>query len=341
MKKLLLFAIGGCTIFMLNCASEKSDFAKAGEKYALKLTQTLKGHASPITSVSISHDNKYMASCSGDSIVKIWVIPSGQVIKTLSAFDKNDVKTLSFNPKKPLLAVAAHSVIHILKIPSGESLKQFSHTMKVGAYEAAVEVVRLSWNIEGNNLISSGVRSIIIWWDIEGETLYSTLDAHEGWIYCTTFSTDGKSFLTESSGEGVKIWDIESFKLVKNIKVDKGNGGECAFSAKDSYFASTNVKKIELWDWSSRTLIKKFYTTSEVRALCFSSMDSVLALGNADGTIQIWQIPSATLLTSIQGHTKWISSLAFSLDGKYLVSGSGDKTVKLWELQLPIAKEGN
>jgi WD40 repeat protein len=39
-------------------------------------------------------------------------------------------------------------------------------------------------------------------------------------------------------------------------------------------------------------------------------------------------------VTTLQGHSSWVFSVAFSPDGKYLASGSYDKNVKLWSVEL-------
>jgi hypothetical protein len=56
-----------------------------------------------------------------------------------------------------------------------------------------------------------------------------------------------------------------------------------------------------------------------------------LASGSYDQTVKLWETATGKLLTTFEGHTGEVESVAWSPDGKTLASGSGDKTVKLWE----------
>jgi WD40 repeat protein len=58
-----------------------------------------------------------------------------------------------------------------------------------------------------------------------------------------------------------------------------------------------------------------------------------LASGSEDNTVKLWSLESQKEVTTLQGHSKSITSIAFSPDGKYLVSRSRDKTVKLWSME--------
>ena len=48
--------------------------------------------------------------------------------------------------------------------------------------------------------------------------------------------------------------------------------------------------------------------------------------------MKLWDVATRTNITTLQGHTDLVFSVAFSPDGTTLASGSGDYTVKLWDV---------
>ncbi len=67
--------------------------------------------------------------------------------------------------------------------------------------------------------------------------------------------------------------------------------------------------------------------------MAFSPDGKYLASGSWDNSVKLWNIESQKEVTTLQGHSESVYSVAFSPDGKYLASGSADNTVKLWSME--------
>ncbi|MTJ49106.1 P-loop NTPase fold protein [Dolichospermum sp. UHCC 0259] len=73
---------------------------------------------------------------------------------------------------------------------------------------------------------------------------------------------------------------------------------------------------------------------SEVRAVAISPQGRKrIAVGLADGTIEIWDVLTGTKWLSYKHHTNAVNSVAFSPDASMIASGSDDTTVQLWNIQ--------
>jgi WD40 repeat protein len=69
-----------------------------------------------------------------------------------------------------------------------------------------------------------------------------------------------------------------------------------------------------------------------VYSVAFSPDGRLLASGDWDKTIKLWDVATGSLVRTLKGHTGGVNSVAFSPDGRLLASGSGDGTIKLWDV---------
>ena len=76
----------------------------------------------------------------------------------------------------------------------------------------------------------------------------------------------------------------------------------------------------------------------DVNSLAFSPDGSILASGNDEDAILLWDVNTGELLETFEGHTHGVDSVAFSPDGSILASGSGGSsvgeggTIYLWDI---------
>jgi len=69
-------------------------------------------------------------------------------------------------------------------------------------------------------------------------------------------------------------------------------------------------------------------------SVVFSPDNRILASGNLDGTIKLWDVETGKEIKTLQGHTDVVLSVKFSPDGKILASGGGDNTIRLWNIEV-------
>ncbi len=72
-------------------------------------------------------------------------------------------------------------------------------------------------------------------------------------------------------------------------------------------------------------------TFGGVLSVAFSP-NGILAMGDSNSEIRLYQVVNGKQILTCKGHTDWITSLSFSPNGKTLASGSNDDTVKLWDV---------
>ncbi|MEG4074011.1 NACHT domain-containing protein [Microcoleus sp. Pol14C2] len=72
---------------------------------------------------------------------------------------------------------------------------------------------------------------------------------------------------------------------------------------------------------------------SSVRSVIFSPDGKLLATGDTDGIVRLWEASSCREILTCKGHTNVVESVAFSPDGKILASGSYENIIKLWDVK--------
>ncbi|MBF0590535.1 MAG: serine/threonine protein kinase [Nitrospirae bacterium] len=57
-----------------------------------------------------------------------------------------------------------------------------------------------------------------------------------------------------------------------------------------------------------------------------------LSAGSDDKSVRVWDIEEGRCLTTLYGHTDWVTCVCVTSDGRFAISGSNDKTLRLWDI---------
>jgi serine/threonine protein kinase len=187
----------------------------------------------------------------------------------------------------------------------------------------------------GNNSNSKPIASP------EQSEFLKTLSGHRDRVNSVAFSPDGKTIVSGSNDETIKLWDAASGKLKQTLNGHSNMVETAAFSPDGQTIASgSRDNTIKLWDAANGLLKQTLRGHSDwVESVAFSPDGRTIASGSHDGTIRLWDAATGTLKQTLNGHSSYVNSVAFSPDGKTIVSGSSDDTTKLWDAATGTLKQ--
>ena len=158
---------------------------------------------------------------------------------------------------------------------------------------------------------------------------------HSGVMLAVAYSFDGKYIASASMDKTIKIWEVETGRLLRTLTGHTDHVYSVSYSPDGKYIASgSNDNTIKIWEVATGECIRTLTGhTSYVKSVMYSPDGKYLATGSWDKTIKLWEVETGGCIKTFTGHTGYIESVAYSSDGKYVTSASYDKTIKVWEVE--------
>nr|KAF6493541.1 apoptotic peptidase activating factor 1 [Rousettus aegyptiacus] len=200
-------------------------------------------------------------------------------------------------------------------------------------------VRHIQFTADGKTLISSADDSAIQVWNWQSEE-YVSLQAHQETV--KDFRLLPNSRLLSWSFDGtVKVWNITTGRMEKDFVCHQDTVLSCDVSPDATKFSSTSADKTaKIWSFELLSPLHELKGHKGcVRCSVFSMDSTLLATGDDNGEIRIWNASNGELLhlcapISVEEgaatHGGWVTDLCFSPDSKMLVSAGG--YLKWWNV---------
>lgn len=224
-------------------------------------TRRFVGHKKDVLSVAFSADNRQIISGSRDKTVKLWNT-LGECKYTFEDQGHSEwVSCVRFSPNTAAPVVVSGGWDHLVKVWSLQTFKLKTNLVGHTGYVNAVTV-----SPDGSLCASGGKDGSAMLWDLnEGKLLY-TLDA--GAIINTMVFSPNKYWLCAATDSDVKVWDLESKRLIANLNKHTVEGFEPKCPNKDA----------------------KHIKDPQCLSLAWSADGTILFAGYSDRVIRVFEV---------------------------------------------------
>jgi WD40 repeat protein len=289
------------------------------------------GHRAGVIAFALSPDGKRMASAAGkpgrDFNPIVWDVQTGKELFRLKGHEAAVYGVAWAADGKRILTGGLDHKLILHDTKTGKSIRNF---------EAVDEVYHLAVTPDGKRAVSSGVGAVQTW-DLDRRGQLATNGDALHVVRGVATTPDGKRFVSASFDGGVRLIDLETGKLVRQMK--GGHGPDTAWAAAVSpdgkLIASTGEKgQVRLWDAATGKPVRELKRhVGVVHGAAFSRDGRRLITAGTDKTAIVWDVATGKVVQRLVGHQDIVTCAAFLPDGRHAVTSSYDRTLRLWTIR--------
>ncbi|KAI1001417.1 putative WD repeat-containing protein [Podosphaera aphanis] len=341
----LLVATTNNQLEVYNVATkEKNQKTKADESadYTRTFSIELPGHRADIRTISLSSDDKMLASASNGGL-KVWNVRTGSCIRT---FECGYALSCAFLPGDKIVVVGTKTGdLELFDVVSATLLDS------IKAHEGSIWTLQV--HPDGKSLVTGSADKTAKFWSFNvtqeeipgtkrttarlGLSHIRTLKVSED-ILSLRFSPDARLLAVALLDSTVKVFFVDSLKLFLNLYGHKLPvlGMDISYDSKLIVTCSAD-KNVRLWGLDFGDCHKAFFAHHD------SVLQVVFVPHNGDGNghhffssskdkvIKYWDGDKFEQIQRLENHHGEIWALAASRDGEFVVSASHDKSIQVWK----------
>lgn len=309
--------------------------AQHAKPRGLKFAQHFDGW---VSDVAFSTDGSRLATTAGDGTIALFDA-AGEPIGRLKREKNNGgvASAVALSPDGKWLACGKYDEkVHVVSLAGDAPEVVYDHD---GA------ILDIAFSPSGKLLASAGIDRKIRLCDF-GEAefgLKADLAEHKSWVNAIAFDPHEKWLASGSSDGTVKIWSLETHKVLKTLIATSAEVYAIAVSPDGKRLvAGLRYGKLKSWNTETWKAELDFQAhEADIFAVAFSPDSQTLATGNGDwnraGSIHLWNAETGESTGKLP-HTGEVLSMAWCPKTNVLAVGGGDKMLRVWDMSLALEK---
>ena len=280
--------------------------------------------------LSLSSDGQVLATGGHNRPIALWDMASGKKLGTI-ALDSETINSFVLSADGKTVAIGTHNKIEVWDVSSQRELREIT--------EDFTWVGHLAIGPDSQILAGDRDGEMIQLWEIGSGAEVSRLSGYSENIESISFSPDGKKLVTGHEEGTIELWDLESGQKQMTLR---GHSEEVSYftwsSNREILVSSSRDDTVLVWDLESGQELHSFpgWVGSQIG---LSPDDRILAVGNGNAGIQLWNLRTGELIRTLRYDPQLIlRDFCFNEDGSQLISIHGHidnnaaDSIKIWQL---------
>lgn len=258
--------------------------------------RVLQGHSNFVSDCALSNDGQFAMSSSWDRNLRLWNLSTGETKYTLSDHSK-DVLSVAFSADNTKIISGGRDKA----IKLWNTLGECKHTIVENGHSEWISCVRFSPNIQSQVIVSGGWDRLVKVWNLSTCKLMTNLIGHQGVVNTVCVSPDGSLCASGGKDGTAMLWDLvkgehlyslEAGETINGLAFSPSRYWLCAATPKSVKIWDLESKKV-VADLKPETKKEdKSKAKPECLSVAWSADGNTLFSGYSDGAIRVWGVLS-------------------------------------------------
>lgn len=299
-----------------------------GDLHSGQLARLWDGPAGQVRCAAFAPDGKVAAVGLADGAIVLVDLEAGQELRRCTGHS-GGLRCLAFLPDgTQLVSGAEDRTARLWDVATGQERRQFAdHSDQVLCLAVAPDGKRL---VTGPSIDDKVARV----WDLDSGALVAKLEGNTEAVYALAFTPDSQCVLTGGEDRSLRLYEAATGRPIRRFKPDNGGTPHAlAFLPDGRVVVGAEGAYLNFWSARAGRFLGAYEGDFPGVQLVATAPDGRLLTAGNDGTLQVWDAPSAEAMPDLTPPTvadlNYLRKVAVDLEAQ-----TPDELAELTSLQL-------